>query len=276
MYIFDIISVFVSEKGGTCTYFMGFIDLLIKILTAGAVSAVSVAVYMRIPARWLCEFDELPGEVHMPGMRGAWKGAERFSIFALIFVGALFCFFKDISALKCAAVICLFAAALCDTEYMIIPDQLLAAALAAAFLMAAAAGFAEQSGSLQLWLGLPEGGGSAPLTRVSGLLHDVAAYAAGGVMDAAAGAACSGGLLALSALFAAAFYGTGSIGMGDIKMMAACGALAGAPSRAALMFTTAVLSSAAFISAGILSKKIYSNNFIPMAPFITMAAIIFI
>lgn len=253
-----------------------FIDLLIKILTAGTVSAVSMAVYMKIPARWLCEFDELPGEVHMPGMRGAWKGAERFSIFALMFIGALFCFFKDMSALKYAAVICLFAAALCDAEYMIIPDQLLAAALAAAFLMAAAAGSAEQSGSLQLWTGLPEGGVSAELKCGSGLLRDVAASAAGGVMDAAAGAACSGGLMAISALFAAAFYGAGSIGMGDIKMMAACGALAGAPSQAALMFTAAVLSSAAFISAGIISKKIHSNTFIPMAPFITMAAVIFI
>lgn len=233
---------------------------------------------MRMPARWLCEFDELPSELHMPGIRGSWTGAARYAVFAAVFFAALIGSSGGVSIIKYAAMCCLLAAALSDAEYMIIPDQLLAVVLAAAFLSAAGEGAAEQfsAGSLQCLAGLPAGGGSAELTCGSGFLHTAAASAAGGVRDAAAGAACCGALTLISSLCAAAFNGKSAIGAGDIKMLTVCGALSGAPGRAALIFSFSILLSGIFISFGIILKKIRIGSFIPMAPFITLATVLFI
>lgn len=247
-----------------------------SVAAAGAVSAVAVILYMRMPARWLCEFDELPSELHMPGMRGSWAGTAQYAVFAVVFCAALIGFGGGVSITKCAAVCCLLAAALSDAEYMIIPDQLLVIVLAAAFLSAAGEGVAEQfsADSLQCLVGLPAGGGSAELTCGSDFFRATAASAAGGVRDAAAGAACCGALALISSLCAAS--GKSAIGAGDIKMLTVCGALSGAPGRAALIFSASVLFSAAFISFGIILKKIRPSSFIPMAPFITLATVLFI
>ena len=106
----------------------------------------------------------------MPGVRGSCTGAVRYIVVAAVFCSALIGLSGGVSIIKCAAVCCLLAAALSDAEYMIIPDQLLAVVLAAAFLSAAGESAAEQfpAGSLQCLAGLPAGGGSAELTCGSG------------------------------------------------------------------------------------------------------------
>ena len=89
------------------------------------------------------------------------------------------------------------------------------------------------------------------------------------------GAITGGGLMLISTVLSSVFYGSGAIGAGDIKMMFVCGALAGSPEKAVIVFAAAVMSSALFISAGIITGRLHSGSFVPMAPFIALAAVMF-
>ena len=112
-------------------------------------------------------------------------------------------------------------------------------------------------------------GGSA------GFLGEWAGAAAGRLAGAAMGTIAGGGLMLISTALSSVFYGSGAIGAGDIKMMFVCGALVGSPEKAVIMFAAAVMSSALFISAGIIIRRLHSGSFVPMAPFIALAAVMF-
>lgn len=79
----------------------------------------------------------------------------------------------------------------------------------------------------------------------------------------------------LSSLCAAVFYGSGSIGAGDIKMMAVCGLLAGTPAAAVLLFMTSCIALSVFIAAGMTAGRLSPGSFVPAGPFIALAAVIF-
>ena len=169
-----------------------------------------------------------------------------------------------------AAVVFLAAAAFSDMDYMIIPDQLLWAAAACALAGACARGCGDAGGLAAFWGGRAHlAGGSA------GFLGEWAGAAAGRLAGAAMGAITGGGLMLISTALSSVFYGSGAIGAGDIKMMFVCGALAGSPEKAVIVFAAAVMSSALFISAGIITGRLHSGSFVPMAPFIALAAVMF-
>jgi prepilin signal peptidase PulO-like enzyme (type II secretory pathway) len=78
----------------------------------------------------------------------------------------------------------------------------------------------------------------------------------------------------VSALLSSLLYGTACIGFGDVKLMLVCGALAASCLKAAFVFAAAVIGSAVFISFGFIMHRLRIDSFIPMAPFIALAAII--
>ncbi len=242
------------------------------VVGAAIVSASARGLYMALPARWLCEFDEAPCELHMAGFRGAGGAPERAVKALAVFLAALYIFIAGgVSVWGGAAGVFLAAAAFSDMDYMIIPDQLMWAAAGCALAGACAHGVVD-AGGLEGFLM-----GRAHLTGGSvGFWRGWADAAAAGLTGVAMGALTGGGLMLLSAVLSSVFYGAGAIGAGDIKMMLVCGALAGAPEKAVMMFTVAVISSALFITAGLAAKRLTNESFIPMAPFIALAAVIFI
>ncbi len=221
----------------------------VAVIGAAVVSTGARGLYMALPARWLCEFDEAPCELHMAGFRGAGGALVQFGKALAVFLAALYVFMVGgVSVWGGAAVVFLAAAAFSDMDYMIIPDQLMWAAAGCALAGACAHGVVDVGGLEGIFTGLT---------------------------DAAMGASAGGGLMLLSAVLSSVFYGAGAIGAGDIKMMLVCGALAGAPEKAVMMFAVSVMSSALFITAGLAAKRLTNESFIPMAPFIALAAVIF-
>lgn len=48
---------------------IGNIEVIAVIAAIVVIMPAAAGIYRRIPARWLCEYDELPGEIHMMGFR---------------------------------------------------------------------------------------------------------------------------------------------------------------------------------------------------------------
>lgn len=245
-------------------------NIIAAAIAAAVVSLCAHRLYMAVPARWLCEFDEAPCEMHMSGFRGAGGAPECVGKAFAVLVAAFYVFAAaGVSLWGGAAVVFLAAAAFSDMDYMIIPDQMLWAAAVCALAGACARGFGDAGGLAALGGRAHLAGGSA------GFWGMWAGAAAGRLADAAMGAIAGGGLMLISTALSAVFYGSGAIGAGDIKMMIVCGALVGSSEKAVMMFAAAVMSSALFISAGIIIRRLHSGSFIPMAPFIALAAVIF-
>lgn len=241
-------------------------------LGGGVAAAVSAAwLYMAMPARWLCEFDELPGEMHMSGFRGAGSMLARSARVLIVFLAAVYAFLMGGSVWGGVAVVFLAAAAFSDMDYMIIPDQMMWAAAACSLAGACEGGWRADAGSFGGNMGCAHFAGGR-----AGLFEGWTGPAAAETLCTVEGALTGGGLMLVSAVLSAAFYGAGAIGTGDIKMMLVCGALAGSPEAAAVMFAAAIMSSALFITAGLLAGHLKSSNFVPMAPFIALATVIFI
>lgn len=156
-------------------------------------------------------------------------------------------------ALLTAILICLILAALSDLDYLIIPDQI----TGALFLLA-----------LVRFAFLP-----AAASLISGFSQQASSDFTDGLLTALSGAALAGGLMLLAALPARLICGSGTLGVGDIKLLAACGAVVGG-SRALLLYVIAVFSSAIFMAAGLAAGKFALRSAHPMAPWIAAATVI--
>lgn len=152
-----------------------------------------------------------------------------------------------------ATVICLILAALSDLDYLIIPDQI----TGALFLLA-----------LVRFAFLP-----AAASLISGFSQQASSDFTDGLLTALSGAALAGGLMLLAALPARLICGSGALGVGDIKLLSACGAVVGG-SRALLLYVIAVFSSAIFMAAGLAAGKFALRSAHPMAPWIAAATVI--
>ena len=278
-------------------------------ISATAVAActaafMAVSLYIALPAKWLCEYGEEAGPQHKKANRCRRKHLSRFAIMMYLFVmifpmagacladygaagavdnvntifaerhsrsvilqsiseerpqpGEVTEYEADLKAERLdhpalwicagpAAVrllyfvmisVLLAAAALSDIDYCIIPDQLSAGVAALAALYAAVCG--------------------SPAGAASG----------------AAGAAC---LILLSALLGRIVSGQEAFGMGDVKLMAACGAAAGSPggdwmTASAVFFSASVISSAVWFALLLIFRKSEPGASHPMAPWIAASA----
>lgn len=114
---------------------------------------------------------------------------------------------------------------------------------------------------------------SAQAAPSSDLLSQAASELADGLVSCLAGAALVGGLMLLAALPSRLIYGSGALGTGDIKLLAACGAVVGV-SRALELYVLTVFSSALFMAAGLLTRRFTLHSAHPMAPWIAAVTVI--
>lgn len=246
---------------------------MIHIINAGAaliITAASLILYKRLPARWLCEYDEFPEELHLPGFRAAGTGLQRAAVFAgvwgLVFAGLVLrsrgmrasagVFGDGGGAFAvCLPVMILFVtAALCDGAYKILPDQLvLGAAAGAAVLRCAEAGYSAIS-----W------GGSGAAAREAVVQ---------GLGDCGAGALAGLSVMLFSTVLGALFCGRAPFGAGDVRLMMACGAAAASFEAVLMIFCTGMLLSGLFLGAGVALGKLAPGNSIALGPFLVLAAL---
>lgn len=233
-------------------------------------------VYMRLPAHWLCDFDEQPWELHMPGFRGLrcrWLCAG----YLIVWITGLLRIFRQAAAsgascggmsdagfdwltgtvsvpamIKLTAVIiiciCATVIALSDRDYMIVPDQLVVVmGICSIFMsLASSSGDAVFAGNLQACL------------RIS--FCEI-------IYGALWGAAL---MLSVSAIGIITGKGA-ACGFGDVKLMMVCGAVAG--ERVFVMYILMAVMSGIYFSITVASGRIRYGSGQPLAPWICGAMI---
>ena len=219
---------------------MSTIFILAKIiltLAAGtAAGLLTVFVFNRIPARWLCDYDQEPS-------REMWDERVRkkpwLIVFVLLFIAAALKLSDDgflYAAPGLIAIWLLVQIAMADRKYMIIPDQLVIALAVTAF------GFIPFQDSFRFQL---------------------------------LGALAGGGSLLVIGLIGSILFRKDAMGFGDVKLMSAVGLVCGLRGIV-IVFILTIFSSALVFSAGLISGKLKSGDQQPLGPFIAAAAALYI
>lgn len=202
-------------------------------VTAGVLASVSaIYTFNRIPARWLCDYDQKPE----PGMWGERIKKKPWTIvFILVFTAASLKLLEQgflYAVPAMAALWLLLQIGMADRKYMIIPDQFVIALAVTAF------GFIPIHDSFQTQLiGALAGGGSIFLMGAAGRL----------------------------------LFRKESMGFGDVKLLAAVGLMTGLKGVVIILILT-VFSSALVFGIGLLTGKIKAGEHQPLGPFIAASA----
>lgn len=207
----------------------------------GAAAGICAAgLYRKMPAGWVCDAGEEIQEAHMPHMRRHGRAAGIGCAAAVTLLLLKYIFFSQPSPFFAAVIFHIFsliflaAAAQCDAQYQIIPDQ------ASAFILAA------------------------------GLICALSAAVTSGpaILLAHIGGASAGFLtMFFCSVLSQLFCGREGIGMGDVKLIGACGALIGIRYIFYLILISS-LTSSVFLSAAILFRRAGTQSAAPMAPWI--------
>lgn len=215
---------------------MIFISYLLLIVLGVIAGASTVYVFNRIPAKWLCDYDEEPDK----GMWGARIKKRPWAfVFSLVFIACSIVLFRlGISYLIAgmAAIWLLLQIGISDSKYMIIPDQFIIA------LAVTALGFVPFQKSYL-----------SPLY----------------------GAMIGGGFLLLIGLLGRLIFKKEAMGFGDIKLLAVLGLAFGVEGVLAITVIT-VFSSAFVYGIGLLAGRLKSGDQQPLGPFIAAAASLYI
>jgi prepilin signal peptidase PulO-like enzyme (type II secretory pathway) len=202
----------------------------------------AVFVFNKMPAKWLCDYDEVPSDRHLPPRIGKYPWAP---LFSLVFATAAFKTLLISWAYGAAALPALWAlllVGLSDGKYRIIPDQFVI------LLATAGIGFAAIGGSaLQRY---------AFLSPLFGLL-------------------AGGGVFFIIAFLGKVLAKKEIMGFGDVKLTAVCGLVAGLWGVVAIMVLTA-LTSAAFLSLRLARGSVKATDEAPLGPFIAGATAVYL
>jgi leader peptidase (prepilin peptidase)/N-methyltransferase len=202
----------------------------------------AVRVLNTAPAKWFCDYDELPEARHLPPRISKYPWAP---LFSLVFATAAFKTLL-ISWAYGAAALCalwlLLLIGLSDNKYRIIPDQFVI------MLAATGIGFAA--------IGQGGAGGYAFLSPVFGMLT-------------------GGGVFFIIALLGRLIAKKEIMGFGDVKLTAVCGLIAGLSGIVAILVMTAV-SSAAVFSLRLARGGIKTTDEAALGPFIAGATALYI
>jgi prepilin signal peptidase PulO-like enzyme (type II secretory pathway) len=228
---------------------MDNIVLLLRI-AAIAVSALAgilagygaTGIFNRMPAKWLCDYDELPDERHLPPRINKYPWAP---LFSLVFATAAFKAILISWAYGAAALFALWLLlliGLSDNKYRIIPDQFVI------MLAATGIGFAA--------IGQGNPGRYAFLSPLFGML-------------------IGGGVFFIITLLGKLFAKKEIMGFGDVKLTAVCGLIAGTSGIVAILIMTA-LSSAAIFSLRLARGGIKTTDEAALGPFIAGATAVYI
>jgi prepilin signal peptidase PulO-like enzyme (type II secretory pathway) len=217
-------------------------SLAVSIVAGILAGCGAVFVFNKMPAKWLCDYDEVPDDRHLPPRIGRYPWR---SLFSLVFATAAFKTLLVSWAYGAAALPALWALlliGLSDGKYRIIPDQFVI------LLAVTGIGFAAigQGGSWRY----------AFLSPLFGLL-------------------LGGGVFFLIALFGKIFAKKDILGFGDVKLTAVCGLIAGLQGVVAVMILTA-LSSAAFLSLRLARGGVKATDEAALGPFIAGATAVYL
>ncbi|MDR1247084.1 MAG: A24 family peptidase [Clostridiales Family XIII bacterium] len=202
----------------------------------------AIRIFNRMPAKWLCDYDELPDERHLPPRINKYPWAL---LFSLVFATAAF---KAIliswayGAAALSALWLLLLIGLSDNKYRIIPDQFVI------MLAATGIGFAAI-----------EQGNAARYAFLSPLF----------------GMLVGGGVFFLIVLLGKLFAKREIMGFGDVKLTAVCGLIAGLSGIVAILIMTAI-SSAAIFSLRLARGDIKTTDEAALGPFIAGATAVYI
>jgi leader peptidase (prepilin peptidase)/N-methyltransferase len=195
-----------------------------------------------MPAKWLCDYDEVPDERHLAPRIGKYPWVP---LFFFVFAMAAFKTLLISWSYGAAALPALWALlliGLSDSKYRIIPDQFVI------LLAVTGIGFAA----------IGRGGAwkYAFLSPLFGML-------------------LGGGLFFLVAFLGRLFTKKDILGFGDVKLTAVCGLIAGLWGIVAILIMTA-LSSAAVLSLRLARGSIKTTDEAPLGPFIAGATAVYL
>jgi leader peptidase (prepilin peptidase) / N-methyltransferase len=216
------------------------ITILIKIavsITAGILAGCSVVyTFNRIPAKWLCDYNQKPDR-EMWGERI--KNRPWTVVFILVFTASSLKLLEQGFLFAVPGIITLWLLlqiGIADRKYMIIPDQFIIALAVTAF------GFIPYHASYQFQLiGALAGGGSMLLMGIIGKL----------------------------------VFRKEAMGFGDVKLFTVIGLLFGLKGVVIILIFT-VFSSAFVFGIGLLTGKLKAGDAQPLGPFIAASASIYI
>ena len=219
---------------------MGTILILLIIVTsiaAGMLAGFStIYAFNRIPAKWLCDYDQKPE----PGMWGERIRKKPWTIvFVLLFTAASLKLLDQEFLYALPGLITLWLllqTGIADMKYKIIPDQFVIA------LAVTALGFIAFHSSYRVMMfGALIGGGSILLMGIIGQL----------------------------------IFRKEAVGFGDVKLFAAIGLMSGVKGVVIILLFT-IFSSALVFSAGLITGKIKIGEEQPLGPFICASAALYI
>ncbi len=220
---------------------MGFLFAAI----AAALGFLAVFVLNKMPERSFCDYGEEPTELHKSP-----RFSYRLHAVVLALFGAItgYLLYRNVEIAAVGAILIifctlLFAIALSDAKYFIIPDELVIAsifpALAAAIIKAAA------TGGIVSWL--------SPLI----------------------GAAIGGFVIAAINLVGRLIYKRDALGMGDLKLMAACGLALGGIGTVVSLVIGVVTAGVSFAVLMLLNKT-KGEEYRPLGPYLIFGTVAFL
>lgn len=222
---------------------MEMVILIVKIAAALAVGFFAghgiVYIFNKMPAAWLCDYGQEPGQELTDPYVQRIKGHPWKLVFSGFFAaGGIYLVVMDWQFAIAAVAACwaLLMIALADGKYMIVPDQFVI------LLAICAMGFIPYHSSfLQPLWGLLLGGGAMAVCGILGRLA----------------------------------VGEETLGMGDVKLMAAAGLALGLKGTAVTLIFAAVVSGIYF-GWGIIRKKWTAKAQKPLAPFLAAGAMVYL
>ena len=199
----------------------------------------AVVCFNRMPASWLCDYNEEPSDELKSGDTQRIKSHPWKAAFSMLFVlSSVYLAVYDWQY-AFAALVSLWALliiALADRKYMIIPDQFVILLALSAF-------------------------GYAPY-------HDSYLYPLWGAL-------IGGGCMLLIGITGKLIYKKEALGFGDVKLFAAIGLVTG-PYGAVLILVASSFLSCVFFGIGLVRKKIKRADMLPLGPFIAFSAAIYL
>jgi prepilin signal peptidase PulO-like enzyme (type II secretory pathway) len=202
----------------------------------------AIGIFNKMPAKWLCDYDEQPDERHLPPRVSKYPWAPLFSlVFATAAFKALLISWSYGVAALCALWLLLLIG-MSDGKYRIIPDQFVI------MLAATGIGFAA--------IGQGGAGAYAFLSPLFGML-------------------VGGGVFFIVVLLGRLIAKRDIMGFGDVKLTAVCGLIAGLTGIFAILIMTA-LSSAAVLSLRLARGSVKTTDEAALGPFIAGATAVYI
>ena len=218
--------------------------IIVSILFAllGLLSTLPMTAIMnRMPAKCFCDYDEQPEERHAPPRVSVLQMVICGILLAIIFMLLYLRFGLSVQGVfLCLFSVCLLMITLSDLRYCIIPDELIVVGVL--------------------------------LAGISSLPDVLSAPTLMQRLSPVFGALIGAGIIFVINLVGKLLYKKDSLGMGDLKLMAMCGFACG-DVGIVMAVLIGFLSAGLFFMFGMLLKKVRSDQYLPLGPFLVFGVL---